>query len=181
MFRPAGKTFFKKNSAKDCLEPKDPVRPVPDSIKKFTNTDAGRPGVGEIRRHWGAVEDDRIEANMIHGLKSKNSISASELLNPPMRTLFQDVKLADSESIYKSNKNAPLAQSAQPLAPVDEKFKLVGFGMKTEKCDSAGMTVNPQKNSETVDKEDRAGHELYWGLRLGNFRIFGLFRLFEIR
>lgn len=161
--RPAGKTYIKDTYAKDCLHP--PIdndrMPTPPNIKKFTNTDAGRPEVGLIRRHWGKANEERVEEDMTHGLLSVQSIAASALLNPKMRSLFQDVKLQDSESIYKSNQNAPLGLSAKPLAPVEEKFKQAGFGKKTEKGENAGRTVNPRKDSKTVHEEDSAGHELY--------------------
>ena len=160
--RPAGKTYTKNTYAKDCLHPQNNDTPqTPPNIKKFTNTDAGRPEVGLIRRHWGKANEERVEEDMTHGLLSVKSVPASDLLNPPMRSLFQDVKLQDSESIYKSNQNAPLGLSAKPLAPVDEKFKQAGFGKKTEKGESAGKTVNPRKDSKTVHEEDSAGHELY--------------------
>merc|ERR1711990_670988 len=110
----AGKTYTicKMQNAKDCLHPSltKPTSHTPPNIKKFTNTDAGRPEVGVSRRHWGKSFDSEHIENvqyMSHGLKSVESIPASELLNPPMRTLFEDVKLADREAIYKSKKNAP--------------------------------------------------------------------------
>jgi len=166
MNRAAGKVYQKDLSAKDCVNPAagnkwDKNCQTPDQIRIFTNTDAGRPKVGEIRRHWGKAADESVEKNLTHGVRTLKSISAKDLMNPPMRNLYLDVKLEDAESIYKSKQIAPLGKIATPMAPVPEKYADTAFGRRTEHCENAGATVNPPKKAELVEQEDREGHENY--------------------
>jgi len=162
--RAAGKVHQRNQAASDCLNPiSSPyTNSVPNHIKPFTNTDAGRPEVGEIRTHWGKAADDRShETSMTHGLKTPISIKALDLLNPTMTSRYQDLKLEDSESIYKSNTIAPLGKVATPIAEVPSQFKEKGFGKQTERGENAGSTVNPRKSNKQVREETAEGHDLY--------------------
>jgi len=162
--RAAGKIYKKEAAASDCLNPKEGYgygNEVPELIRPFTNTDAGRPQVGEIRTHWGKSTDEKVEYNMIHGVQTMASDKVKDLINPPMQSLFQDVKLTDAESIYKSKRMAPLGKVPAPIATVPQKLVTGGFGKPTERSGNAGTTVNPQKSAETVHIEDCEGHDLY--------------------
>jgi len=159
--RAAGKIYYKDSTAKNCLNPSENEKSTPLNIQKFTNTDAGRPEVGQIRKYWGKVDDDNNEYIMTHGLKSVTSINAKDLLNPPMRNLFQDLQLEDAESIYKSKKAAPIGSISAPLAQVPDHFIQAGFGKRTERGEKAGQCINPPKTEQQVIEADKAGHELY--------------------
>lgn len=164
--RAAGKVYQKDLSARDCLNPPagnkwDKNCQTPEHIRIFTNTDAGRPKVGEIRTHWGKGFDEKVEKNLTHGVVTQKSVLAKDLMNPAMRNLYLDVKLADAESIYKSKQVAPLGNVSKPIAPVPEKYRDTAFGCRTLHCENAGETVNPPKKAELVEREDREGHDLY--------------------
>ena len=162
--RAAGKVHQRNQAASDCLNPiSSPyTNSVPNNIKPFTNTDAGRPEVGEIRTHWGKAADDRShETSMTHGLKTSKSVKAKDLLNPEMTSRYQDLKFEDSEAIYKSNTIAPLGKVATPIAEVPIQFIEKGFGKQTERSANAGSTVNPRKTIKQVREESAEGHDLY--------------------
>jgi len=162
--RAAGKVHQRNHAASDCLNPiSSPyTNSVPNNIKPFTNTDAGRPEVGEIRTHWGKAADDRsLETSMTHGRKTLESVRAEDLLNPEMTSRYQDLKLEDSEAIYKSNTIAPLGKVATPIAEVPTQFIEKGFGKQTERSANAGSTVNPRKTIKQVREESAEGHDLY--------------------
>lgn len=164
--RAAGKIYKKEAAASDCLNPTEGYgygngARVPENIRPFTNTDAGRPYVGEIRTHWGKSADEKVENSMIHGVQTGKSVEVKDLINPPMRNLFRDIKLADAESIYKSKRMAPLGKVPAPIATVPQRLVTGGFGKPTERSGNAGTTVNPPKKAEQVYREDREGHDLY--------------------
>lgn len=164
--RAAGKIYKREAAANDCLNPRVGYgygrgAQVPEAIQPFTNTDAGRPMVGEIRTHWGKSADEKVENSMIHGVQTVSSVKVKDLINPEMANLFDDVKLADAESIYKSKRMAPLGKVPAPIAPVPRRLICGGFGKPTERSGNAGTTVNPPKKAETVYEEDREGHDLY--------------------
>jgi len=162
--RAAGKVYQKNQAASDCLNPiSSPYNnSVPQHIKPFTNTDAGRPEVGEIRTHWGMAADNRtMQTSMTHGVKTSESVSAKDLLNPEMTSRYLDVKLEDSESIYKSKSVAPLGKVSKPIAEVPMQYVQKGFGKQTERGENAGKTVNPRKTMKEVAAESAEGHDLY--------------------
>ena len=88
---------------------------------------------------------------------------ASELMNPPLKTKYQQVLLDQQEQVYNSKRRAPLGTShdQSPGLPKTLNPRENSFGITTVKNESAGATVNPPKSPEEVDKEHAEGRELY--------------------
>ena len=88
---------------------------------------------------------------------------ASELMNPPLKTKFQQVLLDQQEHVYNSKRRAPLGTShdQSPGLPQTVNPSQTMFGLTTIKNESAGATVNPAKSQEEVDNEYAEGRELY--------------------
>ena len=162
--RAAGKLTSTSDLAELCMKPEE--RPdSPDVVRKFRAT--YRPDVEKTRIFYGKAHDPHLKwaANMTHGVSTRPSIVAGELINPMPKTRFQQGVADKKESMYTSVRRAPLGASLyrhkgvglpRTLDPIT-----FTFGIKTEKGGSSGELINPDKTRETVNEESEKGRHLY--------------------
>uniref|UniRef100_A0A8C2TP58 EF-hand domain family member B n=1 Tax=Coturnix japonica TaxID=93934 RepID=A0A8C2TP58_COTJA len=131
---------------------------TPDTVKKFRNTTNPAPGAKRI--FYGTADDPDVAADLTHGIASPSSVPVKSLVNPPPKTNFQQKMQDRKESIYFSNREAPLGRShdQSPMLPEGLDVTNTTFGTKTVQ---AGVLINPPKTFAEVDKEAREGHDLY--------------------
>ncbi|KFP78324.1 EF-hand domain-containing family member B, partial [Apaloderma vittatum] len=134
---------------------------TPATVQKFRNTTNPAPGVERI--FYGRADDPDTAAHLTHGIKSRPSPSAASLINPLPKSNFQQKIQDKKESIYLSNRQAPLGKSHDQSSMLPKDLDIINttFGTKVIKDVPAGELINPPKTFEQVDKEAREGHGLY--------------------
>lgn len=157
----AGKCFTLGDSTKQCLE--YPNRPqTPEKIHKFRCTTHAGPGRERI--FYGRYSDPQVSALLTHGLETKPSYIAGDLVNPQPKSHFQyRLKEKKENSVYASRQRAPLGAShdqtpglPEGVGPYDSTY-----GLPVLKDVSAGELVNPPKTRTQVNSESEEGLELY--------------------
>ncbi|XP_031556686.1 EF-hand domain-containing family member B-like [Actinia tenebrosa] len=157
----AGKIFGVSGcTTNDCLQIHE-GNEYPNNVKKFQAFTRPRAGVERI--FYGRADDPNIAAQINHGVSTKPSLWAGDLVNPPKTTLFSQRMLDKKEAIYASRKNAPLGECHDQLKNLPEGAKLNEdcYGVKTIKDGTAGEMVNPDKKASQVMTESQEGKELY--------------------
>lgn len=103
---PAGKLFnVSGETAGDSLQiPQRDTRP--ETVRKFRG--ATQPEAGKERVFYGRANDPDIASRITHGVDTKSSLVAGQLVNPSRKSLFSQRMLDKKESIYASRKNTPL-------------------------------------------------------------------------
>ncbi|XP_056236447.1 EF-hand domain-containing family member B [Seriola aureovittata] len=155
----AGKLVPAGDRAKSCLQ--EVARPsTPPVIRKFRNSIQPEPGA--IRVHSGKANDPDVASTLVHGIKTKSSLTSRSLLNPPKKTLLQK-KLQDlSEVVYASSQRAPLGRSHDQHIGLPTWYNDKStFGIKMVKGLDVWEIINPSKKAEEVERESQEGHEAY--------------------
>ncbi|XP_003415838.2 EF-hand domain-containing family member B [Loxodonta africana] len=145
----------------NCLTEKLPRLITPPEAKKFFNF--RYPPAGAERVFYGRANDPQIAPTLTHGIKSIRSIPASMLINPQPITTFQQKIKDKKESIYFSNRRAPLGKSHDQTPGFPKGMDMINttFGTAVIREVSARDVVNPPKSYEKVFKEGKEGHDLY--------------------
>ncbi|EDO30325.1 predicted protein [Nematostella vectensis] len=158
---PAGKLFdITGHTARDCLQIKE--KDVhPENVRKFRATT--QPFVGSERVFHGRANDPNIAAQIVHGVNTRPSLWAEDLVNPTRKSLFAQRMLEKKEGLYASHKNAPLGEchNQVPNLPEGTDIYKACYGVKTIKDGTAGEMVNPGKTATQVEQESMEGKELY--------------------
>ena len=84
----------------------------PETIKRFRAT--FRPDAGQRTVFYGKAYDPHRQwaENMTHGVNTQASLTAGEMVNPPMKPLFKQRQIDKLESsLYKTKKTGPLGKS----------------------------------------------------------------------
>ncbi|XP_035527590.1 EF-hand domain-containing family member B [Morone saxatilis] len=155
----AGKLIPEGDRAKACLQ-EEPRPPTPPVVRKYRNSIQPEPGA--IRVHQGKANDPDVASTLVHGIRTKSSLTGQSLVNPPQKTLFQK-KLQDlSEAAYASSRKAPVGRSHDPRVTLpswcnDE----TTYGVKMVRGLDVREIINPSKKSEEVETEAQEGHEAY--------------------
>ncbi|XP_037380788.1 EF-hand domain-containing family member B isoform X2 [Talpa occidentalis] len=157
----AGKVIPIGYRVANCLTEKLPRLTTPPEAKKFFNF--RYPPVGAERVFYGRANDPQIPPYLTHGLRSTHSIPAKVLINPQPITTFQQRIKDKKESIYFSNRWAPLGKSHDQTPGLPKGLDILNttFGTAVIREFSARDVVNPPKSYEEVFKEGREGHDLY--------------------
>ncbi|XP_054846788.1 EF-hand domain-containing family member B [Eublepharis macularius] len=157
----AGKLVQIGETASSCLTEISPRPHTPPVVKKFRNTSNPPPG-GE-RVFYGRANDPFIASHLIHGIKTVPSIKAALLANPPPKTYFQQKLKQKKESIYLSNREAPLGKCHDLTSRLPKGLDVTNttFGITTMREGPGGEVINPPKTFEEINKEALEGHELY--------------------
>ncbi|KAM8758491.1 EF-hand domain-containing family member B [Rhynchonycteris naso] len=144
-----------------CLTERLPRPITPPEAKKFFNF--RYPPAGAERVFYGRANDPQIAPYLTHGIKSKISIQAKELINPQPITTFQQKIKDKKESIYFSNQRTPLGKSHDQLPGLPKGLDILNttFGTAVVREISARDVVNPPKPYQEVFKEGKEGHDLY--------------------
>ncbi|XP_068752255.1 EF-hand domain-containing family member B-like [Montipora capricornis] len=157
----AGKLFnVTGETSGDCLQiAQCPTRP--ETVKKFRGTT--QPKAGKERVFYGRANDPDVASQISHGVSTKTSLVAGDLVNPTRKSLFSQRMLEKKESLYASRRNAPLGSShdQRPGLPKGIGRTDVMYGVKTIKDGSAGEMVNPAKPAAQVNTESLQGKHLY--------------------
>ncbi|KAJ8019884.1 EF-hand domain-containing family member B [Holothuria leucospilota] len=158
---PAGKLItMPGETAGDCLNV--PRVQTPDVVKKFRNFTQSEPQ--ERRVFYGKALDPDVASTKTHGVITASSQNAGELVNPALKSLFQQ-RLEDKkeESLYATKQKAPLGRShdqskglPQGMDPME-----VTLGMKNTFDCTAGELVSPPKSYGQVIQDDQVGKDLY--------------------
>lgn len=158
---PAGKLFdVSGQTAGDCLQiAQRPLRP--EAVRKFRGTT--QPEAGKERVFYGRANDPNIASHINHGVSTRTSLVAGDLVNPTRKSLFSQRMQDKKESLYASRKNAPLGRchDQSPGLPKGVGPTDVMYGVKTIKDGSAGEMVNPAKTAAQVNAESMEGKDLY--------------------
>ncbi|XP_013871843.1 EF-hand domain-containing family member B [Austrofundulus limnaeus] len=155
--RRAGKLKPIGDRAKDCFQ-EMPSSQTPPVVRKFLSSNQQEPGT--IRVHHGKAWDPDVASSVVHGISTKTSLMAGSLLNPPPKTILQQKLQELRESVYTSNKNAPLGQSRNQHAGLPSWYhQNVTFGVKTVKGHGIRDVINPPKTTGDNEQEAQEGNE----------------------
>ncbi|XP_036617657.1 EF-hand domain-containing family member B [Trichosurus vulpecula] len=159
-WRCAGKLIPVGYRAETCLTEKWPPPLTPPTERKFYK--ARYPDPGTKRIFYGRADDPDV-SHLIHGKKTDRSLKVSSLVNPPPITTFQQRFKERKESIYISNRRAPLGRSHDQTQNLPECLDTVNttFGVPVLRETTARDIVNPPKSSQQVFEEANQGHDLY--------------------
>ncbi|XP_071791853.1 EF-hand domain-containing family member B-like [Asterias amurensis] len=147
-------------TTRDCLN----IERVqtPDQVKKFRNFTQAEPQVRRV--FYGKALDPDIASTVTHGVKTKPSVFAGELVNTDPKSLFTQ-RLADKKesSLYLSKQKAPLGRShdQSPGLPKGMDKYQATFGIQNVFDVTAGELVSPNKPYGQVMEESEEGRELY--------------------
>uniref|UniRef100_A0A7N4NXF2 EF-hand domain family member B n=1 Tax=Sarcophilus harrisii TaxID=9305 RepID=A0A7N4NXF2_SARHA len=144
----------------NCLTEKWPRPVTPLNERKFYKSRYPDPGTERI--FYGRANDPDV-SNLIHGKKYDMSLKMGHLINPLPITTFQQRFKETKESIYFSNRRAPLGRSHDQTQNLPEYVDTVytTFGAQHFRDLPAGEVVNPPKSSKQVSEEADQGHDLY--------------------
>ncbi|XP_068944347.1 EF-hand domain-containing family member B [Petaurus breviceps papuanus] len=156
----AGKLIPVGYRAETCLTEKWPRPLTPPTERKFYK--ARYPDPGTERIFYGRANDPDV-SHLTHGKKSDRSLKAVLLVNPPPISTFQQRFKEKKESLYFSNRRAPLGRSYDQTQNLPESIDTVNttFGVPIFREITAGDIVNPPKSFEQVFEEANQGHDLY--------------------
>ncbi|KAL4677706.1 hypothetical protein H8959_020380 [Pygathrix nigripes] len=157
----AGKVIPVGYRVASCVTEKLPRLITPPAAKKYFNF--RYPPAGVERVFYGRANDPQIAPCLTHGIRSKISIPANTLINPQPITTFQQKIKDKKESIYLSNRRAPLGKSHDQAPGLPKGIDTINttFGTAVIREYSAKDVVNPPKSYEEVFKEGNEGHDLY--------------------
>ncbi|XP_075403288.1 EF-hand domain-containing family member B [Tenrec ecaudatus] len=157
----AGKVLPIGNRVASCLTEKLPRLMTPPEVKKFLNFRYAPAGAERV--FYGRANDPQIAPNLTHGIKSKHSMQARMLINPPPITTFQQKLKDKKEAVYLSNRRAPLGKSHDQAPGLPKGMDIINttFGTSVIRELSAKDVVNPPKSYKEVLNEGKEGHELY--------------------
>ncbi|XP_030743523.1 EF-hand domain-containing family member B [Echinops telfairi] len=157
----AGKVLPIGNRVASCLTEKLPRLMTPPEVKKFLNFRYAPAGAERV--FYGRANDPQIAPNLTHGIKSKPSIQARMLINPPPVTTFQQKLKDKKESVYFSSRRAPLGKSHDQAPGLPKGMDIINttFGTSVIRELSAKEVVNPPKSYKEVLNDGKEGHELY--------------------
>uniref|UniRef100_A0A3Q2DBV9 EF-hand domain family member B n=1 Tax=Cyprinodon variegatus TaxID=28743 RepID=A0A3Q2DBV9_CYPVA len=136
-------------SVKSCLE-EIPHPPTPPALRKYRSSNRPEPEAITVAP-WKANDPD-VASALVHGIRTKSSLPVSDLIAPPKKTDLKQKLEELSESIYASNRKAPLGRTPVTDLPAWYSEKTT-FGLKT--------LINPPKTTEELEKEALEGHEAY--------------------
>uniref|UniRef100_A0A069DUR3 EF-hand domain-containing protein n=1 Tax=Clytia hemisphaerica TaxID=252671 RepID=A0A069DUR3_9CNID len=157
---PAGKLFDRGDAAKECM--KNPRRPkTPEEIFKFKCST--QPAPGKKRIFYGHHGDPDIASHISHGINTKPSFIAGEMVNPKPQSYFKfRLNEKREDGVYASHQRAPLGRSHDQRKGLPAGMDLdENFGLPTIKDCSAGELVSPAKSYKQVKLESKEGLELY--------------------
>jgi len=158
---PAGKLFALGETAKECV--KYPQKPrTPENVHKFRCTTQSAPG--KTRIFYGRYSDPGISSLLSHGISTRPSFVAGQLVNPQPKSYFEyRLKQKQEESVYASQKRGPLGCShdQRPGLPKGIGPNDVVYGTPTLKDCAAGELINPPKTRKHVHEESLKGLDLY--------------------
>lgn len=161
--RAAGKLFDQGGDAQTVLKTGENTD-VPDAIAKYTNTNAERPGVGEQRsRHHGKWHDPEVASRLCHGIRSTNSLKASELISPERRSRLEEELNRRRELVYSSTRDRPLGKARDLSSHVPDDLDTINtaFGRKTCFDGTVKECVNPDVSRDQIEEETNKFHQLY--------------------
>lgn len=107
--------------------------------------------------------DPPLAKEIQHGIQTKDSLAAMELLNPVRKTRYEQRLQGQLEQVYASKKKAPLGSSHDQSSGLPEGMdpNKTTFGASTLKGESAGTIVSPPKSQAEIEQESGQGRELY--------------------
>lgn len=157
----AGKSIPKGSSARECISPPSERTTTPEKIKYFRGMTQPEPGKQRVFHSF--AEDPPTAKEKSHGISTRTSLKASDLANPPSKSLFEHLMQEKVESIYGSKAKAPLGRSHDQSKGLPSGLhpEQTRFGRATIRDDSAGDIVSPQKSVQQVTRESQEGKELY--------------------
>jgi len=90
-------------------------------------------------------------------------VQVEHLVNPPMRTRFQQEKLNLEENCYHSSRFSPLGSSHDQSTGLPKGLDPLKtrFGMPINRETTAGELIRPPKSSKQIVEEAIQGKELY--------------------
>ncbi|XP_007505212.1 EF-hand domain-containing family member B isoform X2 [Monodelphis domestica] len=159
-WRSAGKIIPIGYRVGTCLTEKWPPPVTPPNERKFYKARYPEPGTRRV--FYGRANDPDV-SHLKHGKQSEKSIRAGPVINPPPLSIFQQTIKDKKESLYLSNRRAPLGKSHDQMQNLPECIDIYGttFGVPIFREITAREIVNPPKSFEQVQEEAARGHDLY--------------------
>lgn len=156
---PAGKLFGCGNKF-NWNDGVIPQRSTPEQVQKFRCTTLSAP-----RIFYGRYCDPDFASSLSHGISTKQSYMASQLLNPQPKSYFEyRLNQKREESVYASQRRAPLGKSPDQQAGLpagigacDKRYGRPTFRSQIN-CEEL---VNPLKSRTQVEEESQVGLDLY--------------------
>uniref|UniRef100_A0A3Q3AC47 EF-hand domain family, member B n=1 Tax=Kryptolebias marmoratus TaxID=37003 RepID=A0A3Q3AC47_KRYMA len=153
----AGKLKPIGDSVKDCIQ-EMPSPQTPPAVRRVRSSN--RPEPGAVRVHRGKAGDPDVASCLVHGVRTKASLTEERLFNPPPKTVLQQKLQELRESVYASNKNAPLGRSHDQHAALPSWYDdRTTFGVKTIQGQGVRDLINPPETTEEMEKDAEEGHD----------------------
>lgn len=155
----AGKLFGSGDKTEDCIQlPEKPN--APEQVQKFRATTQSAPG--KTRIFYGRYSDPNVALTFTHGVSTKSSDMASQLISPQPRSYFHhNINQKREASVYASHQRAPLGRSHDQSPGLPEGGHDQRFGLPIAHDRDAGELLNPHKSRAQVEEEGQQGQELY--------------------
>ncbi|XP_067303887.1 EF-hand domain-containing family member B isoform X2 [Pseudorasbora parva] len=136
--RAAGKLIPVGDRTKTCLQEITPRTATPPVVRKFVSS--ARPPVGTVRVFHGKANDPDIASTLVHGVNTKSSVNAGSVINPALKTRFQE-RLCQLQEITQKT---PLGRShvQGPGLPSWLDPEKTAFGVTTLECERVDRKYN---------------------------------------
>ncbi|XP_024857854.1 EF-hand domain-containing family member B isoform X2 [Kryptolebias marmoratus] len=135
-----------------------PSPQTPPAVRRVRSSN--RPEPGAVRVHRGKAGDPDVASCLVHGVRTKASLTEERLFNPPPKTVLQQKLQELRESVYASNKNAPLGRSHDQHAALPSWYDdRTTFGVKTIQGQGVRDLINPPETTEEMEKDAEEGHD----------------------
>ncbi|TSK20150.1 EF-hand domain-containing family member B [Bagarius yarrelli] len=155
----AGKVKPEGDRAQECLREIAPRPETPPGVRKFRNSTHPEPGT--IRVLYSKANDPDIASALVHGIRTQSSVKAGPLINPPLKTRFQEKLRERQEAIYDSRQKARGSELPNGLDPVK-----TTFGVKLVRCER----VNRKYDLKSYRTDNRKHSTQFVSKRCDDFR-----------
>lgn len=120
---------------------------TPPNVKPFRQSFLA--SVGKSTRHYGLRNDQELDSAIIFGQKTVRNDTAEACLKPGVNADKANALAAENaEKNYASSKREPLGCVPEPPYPIPAKLAREGFGLPSEKSESAKVLIYACPNKE---------------------------------
>ncbi|CAB1438977.1 unnamed protein product [Pleuronectes platessa] len=132
------------SDSEEHVETHKPTACTPPGIRKYRMA----PEPGAARVHHGKADDPDVASTLVHGMRNIPCPTVRSLINPPLKTVFQ-------------NKLLELHEAETQMGPPPSNYEEAPFGDKTIWDHDMWDIINPPKTAEQIEAAAQVGHENY--------------------